>query len=258
MKAAPWLRAFVFLMVIGDGSLPSSADAQEDGEDSVRETILVWMYHPAQKVRTAEELRSEMRWSFFRTDVDGGGISERDRELTASRWASTQSAQRIAETMTLDLNWDGKVTSDELRLALRHDARISAGGKTRPELPQEAQIEETLETYMKRFLSRDLDGDGVLTLEEVFEESRQRVSLDQSGLGWIWPLPNLAFDIDGNKVVSATEFEIAVDPIIEEFDTDGDGRFSDHERRRLRAAASSMQRVLRDRAFSRTQRQDPE
>ena len=206
---------------------------------------------------TVEAARIKLMRLHAKADVDGGGVSKSDHALQEKLWASDRRARHMLDWLRWDLDGDATVTRRELDAYFGQKARqpLRTHGVELP--PTDAQVETVLKTLVAKALKADADGNGEITYAEAMaaakaergKQSHRRRSES----------PPLSLDADGDGVLTKAEFAAAVDRVLAQMDTSGDGLFSAQEMRahaklasKLRRAAHAARRARREAARFRT------
>ena len=195
--------------------------------------------------RTVDQARAALLRTFQSADIDGGGISATDHDLQRKVSFAQQRSGKIGRWLRMDLDGDGQVTIEELKLALGKRARQPIRSQGVSLEPTADQISKTLDALLQKQLKGDLDGDQVITFKEMVAAANADIEKRSARYRGRRTQVPMSLDLNGDKIVSREEFVSVADRVLERFDSDGDGRFSTTEVADLRAAASQLQRALR-------------
>lgn len=194
-------------------------------------------------------LRNRIELRFRADDLDGNGFSQSDLDLANQTTNAQTRSQVIAGWLARDLDWDGQITTEELRASLMRQARQplrSAAGKV---FPTDEQVEIALEQLIERADLPDPDGDGVTTFEEM-QAAATAGSSRTAGRSMREPQRHAdhryggVLDADGDGTTTLAEFEEALDIALPIFDLDGDGSLSMDEFLELRKRRSRENKRL--------------
>lgn len=188
---------------------------------------------------TLADTRRELEQIFDEQDLHGGGITPVVREALEAMPQAQQRGRILGEALTFDLDGDGRVTRQELTLALGSRARryIHANGVRMK--PTEAQVAAQLEKLIGEKMNADRDGDGVLTLDELIRHVKVEGRTMSVAAGRLVPQ---GFDADKDGTVTRAEFLAVVDRLLARIDANGDGTLDLSEAVR----ASTWQREARE------------
>lgn len=192
----------------GDARAPRSAGGLTDEMRSVYAT----MFGDGLPVRTMASLQEEARQAVADGDQDGGGLSRRDIELARAMAEARARAERVRHYFGADLDRDGALTLDEHRAWLRtidveayYSEYESARRANRPPPAAAAEFRTRDVTMVETFNAIDGDGDGRLTLQEVYAYDPPRA---------YWPAQAhveaakyLVLDSDGDGTVTMAEVD---------------------------------------------------
>ncbi len=195
--------------------------------------------------KSVDRARAGLLRMFQSADVDGGGISATDHDLQRKVSFAQQRSAKIGRWLRMDLDGDGQITLSELKLSLGKRARQPIRSQGVSLEPTAEQIAKTLDALLKEQLKGDLDGDQVLTFNEMIAAANADIEKRFAKYRARRTEVPMSLDLDGDKIVSREEFMSIANQILERFDSDGDGRFSAVEIADLRSAASRLQQALR-------------
>lgn len=207
-------------------ALPLPASAQETRSISGDDWLRARLGHAGSE-RKIERLRDQMRMLFAKSDVDGGGVAQKDHDLAERIYMAQQRTQRASQILQHDLDNDGKVTRQELMTSLGAQARLPIQARDVTVMPTEGQVAKILDALVAPKMTADANKDGILTLDEMITMSPDQRSVDGwRGRGDMVPL---SLDANGDNTVSLEEFEQAVERVIGGLDTNSDGAISQGE-----------------------------
>ncbi|MEO1599347.1 MAG: hypothetical protein AAFU49_02560 [Pseudomonadota bacterium] len=205
---------------------------------AIVEDIAAWMRGIDKP--TISTLRSRAKMRFQSLDLDANGFSQADLDLAMQTGNARVRSTTMTEWLARDLDWDGKVTREELRASLMQQARRplrAAAGQVTPTLEQ---VETALAQLIEKTGLPDPDGDGVTTLAEMQAEaresktyhSRRRIREPDKFANHSF---GAVFDVDGDGTTTLAEFERVLDVALAAIDADGDGTLSKAEAADLNA-----------------------
>ncbi len=191
----------------------------------------------AQKVRRRTPLKEvlEEHWRMFRdTDIDGGGVSERDYESIQQLGEAKRRASFLRQWIERDLNGDGDVSRAELEIVFAHHARnVAKRNRSEVDLNPE-QVAKIAADKVAEALVGDADKDGIVTYQEMLELAANQPTRRRPTRKANRPIP-LSLDADGDGRVSEDEYGSAIDRAMGVIDSDGDGEISEAEKTALTA-----------------------
>jgi Ca2+-binding EF-hand superfamily protein len=166
----------------------------------------------------------ELYWT---SNPNERGVTEEGTSIFRKVNSAQQRASAIAQHLVNDLDGDGRITREEVVLALQPRTRqmISANGVRLEPTPEQSQLQ--LDRLVKDAMKSDADGDGVITLAEInaaVQARFERIS-DQRDGRFDRFVP-MSLDADGDGAVSRAELETAVRREFDSLDKDGDGKIS--------------------------------
>lgn len=188
---------------------------------------------------------------FLQNDVDGTtGLTTGDSDLLLLRRKSAQRASDLARRWSQDINGDFKITEEELELYFGYESRRPIRSEGLYFAPSKQQFANILDKKIQDALRDDLNGDRVLTGDELvaaFEKRFTERYMKNSAVGIykLFPQPEL-LDLDGDQSVSETEFSDYAAMILDLMDLDGDNIISRDEQRAMRYAMQKIRRASRD------------
>lgn len=164
----------------------------------------------------------------------GDGISAQDEKLAEDIAQASQRANAIRTVLSADINGDGKVTREEVRMMLRQ--RYSK----RMQLHREARMQREFD----RIFVNDANRDGTITIGEIVESHQKRAVLSgsrnfRSSSSNAVPM---SLDRNGDAVVTRDELVAAVRVVFAEIDRDKDRMLSDSEMRDFMATIREVRR----------------
>jgi Ca2+-binding EF-hand superfamily protein len=216
------------------GAASTQTSAWNDGLDWLAPRVVV----SATAGAKVDSVKAKAQMLFINSDLSGKGVSQADYELTEQLYFAGQRQQRVSQWTRYDLDGDGKVTRAEIERARRSEAIRSLRPHGITITPTPEQIATVLDKLVGQVLADDLDGDGIVTLEEVLEAHRRHMG-KQPPPAMTMHLVPLSLDRDGDGIVSRQEFDAAVDEVIARIDTNGDGVVSEEELNAARVWANA-------------------
>ena len=172
-----------------------------------------------------ENVRKQLQKTFHESDVDGGGVSATDYQLSETVAKAKTRAAVVKQHLEMDLDGDLAVTHAELKVGLTSQARrplLGGGGQVMPTEAQQAQI---LKKLLEGKLRADANKDGKLTIAEAVAQS-ERFSSGWFGSRFLVPM---SLDADKNGTVSLDEFDAAASRVIGKLDPNADGKVAADE-----------------------------
>lgn len=193
------------------------------------------------RAATLADTRRELEQIFDEQDLQGSGITSAVREALASLPQAQHRGRLLGEALAFDLDGDGRLTRQELMLALGGRARryIHANGVKMK--PNDEQIAAQLDKLVSERLKADRDGDGVLTLDELIQDAKADARKTSFAAGRLVPQE---FDKDKDGTVTRAEFLAVVERLLARIDANGDGSLDLSESVR----ANAWQREAREHA----------
>ena len=183
---------------------------------------------------------------FRRYDVDGGGISDSDRKLTAQMNTASYRSSIVSRYLRIDLNGDGKVDMDEIMIEVGKRARrpIYVSGIYMD--PTEEIVKSISAKLAGKVLKIDTNGDKTISFDEMLADAvtQTEARLKRFPRANISEVPVL-LDEDGDGTVSKKEFEAIMTKAMAWVDTDGDGKVSSAEHAAARAARNVLYARIR-------------
>ena len=176
---------------------------------------------------TLDKYLDALRAQFRVASINGQTISEADAQLHSRMAAVLVRSASLMMIMAADLDGDGVVTEDELRLFLRYQSRsaMSAPGA------QAKSVEDRIEAEVRRLMQADADHDGQITFAEALNYAKSQPLLPGLPINAMAQRVRefLAFDANGDGVVTLAEFEAAAEAFFRTVDANGDGIVSAEE-----------------------------
>jgi Ca2+-binding EF-hand superfamily protein len=178
-----------------------------------------------------------LRREFRAADADADGeITEADGVLHGQMVAATFRAMFIATLMPADLNGDGVVTEDELRIRLRYDRYT-----LRPMVLPGTTDQEQLEKQIKEIMAADADHDGSVSFDEARNYAASRANpMAQFASHGVRQF--LALAPEGKRTLTLADFEAAAEKLFRAVDADGDGTVSADELKNFRPGLGASSR----------------
>lgn len=235
--------AVTTILAVAIASTATPSLAQTDDESAVR-TKVMRLIGSATTRSTMKMLVDRVMRQYERQDVDGGGITASDATLSEELNAASRRASRMQRYIRLDLNGDGILTREEGERALKKDANKplrSAAGNIQP-TPD--QVTETLRRLMEQRMPKDANGDGKVTLVEMYAAAnalatRRKIQSRYAKARMI----GMEFDANKDKIVQRAEVEQATKKVVAAFDTDKNGEFSVSEVAKMNAEIRKARRT---------------
>ncbi|MGU3588662.1 hypothetical protein [Methylobacterium brachiatum] len=206
------------------------------------------------RAQLGQYLRPGLTWSLFQQamrdrfreiDRDGDGISPKDYARNLQAAEAQRRAQIIQQQLARDLDNDGAVSRDELVAFFHRQADQplrSASGSIEPTAEQRKVV---LDKLVADALKDDLDHDGTISFEEMRRAAAVQVE-GRRGPDDGGPRVPPSLDADGDGVISAAEWDAALQSAFRSADGDGDGQLSkDEVERAAQAIATARDAVLR-------------
>jgi hypothetical protein len=235
---------FVSILCLSAICLNASAAPAQTSSEWILSTIGGAMRADA----TWEHIRSNMLMTFYQSNPGERGVTAEGIENLRRSAMAQRRAQASAQILSYDLNSDGLVTKDEITAAMQPRARqmIHANGVQLAPTPQQVRLQ--LDKLVSDALKPDINGDGIITVEDIQHEAQRQAQ--EAGIGWqqsAGRLVPMTLDADGDGAVSFTEYEAAVREQFDSIDKDRDGRVSagefDQFRHRLNEARQAAHRA---------------
>lgn len=193
---------------------------------------------------TLDEVRARATPLFDNADLDGGGISQADYDLSDVVRNALQRSGHIQSILRDDLNGDGRVTRAEFTQAHYREARrpiMSSGVRIEP---SEAQVAQVLDQIVERGMKADTNRDDVIDWSEMVADARARVDLGHPSAPREPAL--LILDGNGDGTVTKVEFMRVLERAFDTADADRDGRLSREERGKIQPMANQFLREQRE------------
>ena len=232
-----------FLVVAAASLQPLTAHADKAKDAEVWMTVRAMSHVRAN--RTVDQARNGLMQVFTNQDVDGGGITASDQDLQTKLNLANRRASEVSRALRMDLNADGAVSIDELKIVLGKRARRPIRSQGVMLEPTEEQVALTLDKLVRDQLRGDTDKNGIITFEEMVAAADKKLNPLRSRTTWNRNAIPKSLDQNGDGAISRDEFGSVADRVVEKFDTDSDGQYSAKEVADLRAAASQLRSVLR-------------
>lgn len=238
MKLPQKMLAVICCSGICLGASTASEAAELSPEDWVK--LMALNYVRAGK--TVDDAKSRLQQVFNSSDVDGGGITDKDETFKLSKATASARARVIAAWVTQDLDGDGEVSRTEIEVHFSQTARrpLKSGGVTLTPTPE--QVAQILGKLTAKALEPDSDGDGVITFAEISAAASEKAGASRNRRSNRFGSVPMSMDLDGNGSVSLSEFTQSVDRTLNAIDTDGDGKYSQQEHAALNDEARQLRR----------------
>ena len=207
---------FVLLAVSLVGTPAMAAD--QEATDWLRLRINDVIQRPPYDWNFAQ-IRSQMAAIFARASADGRTFTRQDLDRSREIGIAQSEAQALSQVLPSDLNHDGRITRDNLRLVIRQQTMSARAGD------MERQVEERV----RALFADDADGDGVLTLDEVRRGAASRRNAIGNAFNSDRTQIPLALDPAGHDVVTLDDYLAAAKGVFDEIDRDHDGLISQPE-----------------------------
>lgn len=185
--------------------------------------------------------------TFLQYDVDGTpGITDGDGEILLSINKASRRAQELSKSWAKDLDGDFHITEAELEQFHSYKARAPLRSQGLYLTPSERQIASILDEKVTEDLRLDLNGDRILTWDELVADFDKRSDtrhryVDASQVYRLFPHVGL-LDLDGDLSVSVAEFADYAATVLDLADVDGDTVISREEQRAFRDAMRKISR----------------
>ena len=234
------------LLVTG---LVSAQAADAPGLDELRLRVMSFVHG-----KTVAAAREQAILLFRTLDIDGvPGISQADYDMAARiQWAQQRSYQ-IAAILAYDLDGDGQVTRAELQQAFGRQARAPIQQSGVALVPTGEQMKAVLDKLVETALEADANKDGIITFQEMLAHVDGKFKTQMANRHQEQVVP-LALDRNGDGVVSLAEYTAALDIVLKEVDSDGDGQISAAEVQAYQQTLQLIQRAVQERAEQERQR----
>lgn len=201
--------------------------------------------HVGHRTQDVARIEEQLMRLFLNTDVDGGGVSEKDYELADQVQAARKRSTKTSKMLAWDLNGDQSVSRAELDIVLGHKARQPIRANGMALLPSDAQIKKMQRELISKALKQDLNADGQITIDEMGQEPkgmRVRSAIARNARNRV----PLTLDSNGDRVVTLDEFKTAVARVIGQIDQDSNGEISADEAAKVKARIQSAKRAIRE------------
>ncbi|MGO3931242.1 EF-hand domain-containing protein [Rhodopseudomonas pseudopalustris] len=204
---------------------------------------------------TLERYLQLARFSFGQLDVNSDGrLTSVDDELMTAMSSAQFRAASMAQLLRADLNNDGAVTADELRLVLRYDGRAGFQGDNT------AALAAALEQRVAVMMRPDTDGDGRLTYAEAAAAIQSMPTIKITG--GVAPPTELqtlmASDENRDGALTLPELEAAYDVVFRAADADRNGTVSAEELATYRARLDEPNIASRREAVAAAEKREAE
>lgn len=232
---------------------PAPSDAQASkpvGEAGAlaKDEILAILFYNLRRPISVARLRSSLRRRFDTANVDGGAITESDLKRRAARGAASDRGARMARWLGYDLNGDGVVDRAELEDVLRPQAMRPIRMAGVEISPTKEQVQTILDNLVKRTRLPDPNGDGVSTLDEMYEAARNQVATQPRRRVRVDAFDRSPLDLDGDGATEWVEVDAAFVAAVELIDTNRDDMIDQGEigaaNRRVRTAFNAQRQRL--------------
>jgi Ca2+-binding EF-hand superfamily protein len=183
---------------------------------------------------TFEDFFKALQREALRSDHDRNGLDAQDLAIAEQIEAAQYRASVVTQVLTLDLDGNGTVTTEEATRVTAYQYSRNA-----EEQNQEA-LQKNIARVVERLMAQDGNGDGMVTLSEamsapVLEEQRSRRAARAESL--------LALDPDRDGRLTMEELQQVAQQTFRAVDYDHDGTLSNNELKLL-ASAREFQRQL--------------
>jgi hypothetical protein len=215
--------------------LGTYACAQESSDDfqsqlDAHRDFVMTIDDPQREGKTIDELRAVWLNRFFSEERDGReGLSSRDIEVAVAMKIATIRADALKRSLVYDLNGDQEVTREEILPFARQVATRpiqSQAGELPPSREQQGAV---LRKFITKALAADENGDGVLTVPEIWAaEAHRETALREKGSPDTERLIQF-YDADRDGTLTFDEHLQAFDTRIAAWDRDADGMLSSEE-----------------------------
>lgn len=223
----------------------SSATAQSPLDVSAEDWARAQLEHLLRPGLTWPLFQQAMRHKFREIDRDGDGITPKDYTRNRQAAEAQIRAQILQQQLAKDLDNDGAVTRDELETFFRPQANQplrSVNGSIEPTAEQRQAV---LDKLVDDALKADLNHDGTLSFDEMRHAAASQVEGRRSSDDGSPRLP-ASLDADNDGVISAAEWDAALQTAFRGADGDGDGLLSkDEVERAAQTVAAARDAVLR-------------
>jgi EF hand len=213
-------------------ALPVKSDEPSNslGDDWIR--VQLRSVRPEQNV---DRLLEMLNRNFTESDVNGGGVSAKDYEISEALYNANQRANRLGQTIRSDLDGDGIVTRAEVKTVMTKRANQPIRTNGMHVEPTSEQVAAILDRLVSDVFQADANNDGQLTLQEMLAEPKDRKrQYPWHGARQMVPM---SLDADKDGIVSRKEYDSAVKRIIGEIDRDASGEVSPDEAAAFATAA---------------------
>jgi len=228
------------------------AGAQSSAPFSGEDWLRLKLSSAVRTGRTVERARQRLDRLFAASDIDGGGVSQADYDLSEQFTQASRRARTVSKWLQRDLDGDGAVSGSELNAYFGRQANRPLRSHGVSLQPTPGQIEIARKALVQRALREaDSNGDGAVSYDEM-RAAGDKNRRPRRPLGPFDSKVPMSLDRDGDEVVSRKEFDAAVTAVLGEIDSDGNGMFSADEEsafkvrsRALRSAANAARRAQR-------------
>lgn len=178
--------------------------------------------------RGLDEARNYALKIFHATDIDGGGVSERDYALTVNFRAAAHRAGTMNTWLRLDLDGDGKMTRLEAEQFFGQQARQPIVTQGVLLMPTSEQVAKTMAKLVGDAMKPDVDDDGVVTFAELLAYAEQQRVNRSQGVDVQRSVP-MALDLNNDGIVTEEEYMQVVERALVQIDSNGDNVVSPDE-----------------------------
>jgi Ca2+-binding EF-hand superfamily protein len=172
-------------------------------------------------------------------DTDQNGLDAAEIGAIEAQQVATMRASQMQSILRYDLDWDGRVTREEVRRV----AGASRFGLGR--LLNDARRDKLIDKAVDRVMQADADGDGIITIEEMRAQQAKETTKSRTDTERARAL--LALDPDKDGHLTADELTTLARDTFARYDTDGNGVLSADEIAPLRQRtnrSAMIQRLL--------------
>jgi Ca2+-binding EF-hand superfamily protein len=237
MAPVSWIRCLFGALVFLFPALPAAAQGTPGGNDDEPTALERMLFPNVAREQFIATVLAPLR--ALDTDQNGLDAAEIDA-IEAQRLASLRASQ-MQTLLRYDLDWDGRVTREEVR-RVTGAARAGHGRIMNDEI-----LKKLIDKAVDRVMQADADGDGVVTLEEMRAQQATKENPQRSHNDTARARMLLALDPDKDGHLTAEELTKLARDTFARYDKDGNGVLSADEVAPLRECSNRsamMSRLL--------------
>lgn len=224
----------------------------QSGEDWLRLRLGLFVRPDA----TWAQVEAGMMQLFRASDPDGNGITPTSYDTLQKIGMAQARASLLQQRLVYDLDGDGNVTREELKVAFGPRARQPLNVNGIQIEPTSEQVAKVLGKLVSDALKDDADNDGIITFTEMIRAAQaQADKVRPANAANHVPM---SLDRNGDGVITAEEFRELVRAAFAEIDRDRDGKISAAEaegfQSKLNEAREAAARAEQERRLAEEQR----